>query len=54
MFVFNQVRIAIQYQDVSVYQTMVLHGYEPIERQVMRDGSTVVVWLMQIILLLNT
>ena len=32
----------------SVYQTMVLHGYEPIERQVMWDGSTVVVWLMQI------
>ena len=43
------VRIAIQYQEVSVYQTMVLHGYEPIERQMMLDGSTtVVVLLMQI------
>ena len=42
MFVFKPVRIAIQYQDISVYhQTMVLDGYVPIERQVMmRDGST--------------
>ena len=50
MFVFKPVRIAIQYQDISVYhQTMVLDGYVPIERQVMRDGSTEAV-----VLLVNT
>ena len=41
MFVFNPVRIAIQYQDISVYlQSMVVDDCVPIEKQVMRDGST--------------